>query len=310
MPRSPRAHASAFAPGSVGNVGPGLDILGLAVAGAGDEVTLTRREGGGLVVDDPGHSDLPADPTLNTAAIAAQAVFALAGVAPDVGVRVRKGLPLSGGQGGSAASAVAGACAANLLIDAGLDTASLLRCALEGESRVAGRHADNVAASLLGGLVLVRSLDPMEVIRVPLPAGLRIVLAHPDQRLQTRTARTVLPSVVSRELALQQAANVAAMVAAAFLNDSGLLGRALDDRIAEPARASLLPGFLAAKTAALRAGALGCSISGAGPTAFALVVGDDIGSVVAAAMMAAYAEAGIEATARVEAVDTQGARAW
>jgi len=310
MPHSPRAHAAAFAPGSVGNVGPGLDILGLAVAGAGDEVVLTRRDGGGLVVDDPGHPDLPADPTLNTAAIAAQAVFRLAGVTANVGVRVVKGLPLSGGQGGSAASAVAGACAANRLIDAGLDTAALLRCALDAESRVAGRHADNVAPSLLGGLVLVRSLDPIEVIQIPLPATLRIVLAHPDQRLQTRAARAVLPAEVSRATALQQAANVAAMVAAAFLGDLVLLGRALDDRIAEPARAALLPGFLAAKAAASAAGALACSISGAGPTAFALVDGEEVGALVASAMIAAYAEAGVEATARIAMVDIEGARTW
>lgn len=310
MPHSPRAHASAFAPGSVGNVGPGLDILGLAVAGAGDQVTLSWHDGGGLVVDDPGHPDLPSDPTRNTAAIAAQAVFALAGATGNAGVSVRKGLPLSGGQGGSAASAVAGACAANHLIGADLDTAALLRCALEAESRVAGRHADNVAPSLLGGLVLVRSLDPIDVIRVPLPATLRIVLAHPDQRLQTRTARAVLPTEVSRAIALQQAANVAAMVAAAFLGDLALLGRALDDQIAEPARASLLPGFLAAKAAAGAAGALGCSISGAGPTAFALVDGEAVGEAVAAAMVAAYAAAGIVATARVAMIDSEGARAW
>jgi homoserine kinase len=261
-------------------------------------------------VDDPGHPDLPSDPTRNTAAIAAQAVFALAGATGNAGVSVRKGLPLSGGQGGSAASAVAGACAANHLIGAGLDTAALLRCALEAESRVAGRHADNVAPSLLGGLVLVRSLDPIDVIRVPLPATLRIVLAHPDQRLQTRAARAVLPKDVSRAIALQQAANVAAMVAAAFLGDLALLGRALDDQIAEPARASLLPGFLAAKAAAGAAGALGCSISGAGPTAFALVDGETVGEAVAAAMVAAYAAAGIVATARVAMIDSEGARAW
>ena len=310
MPDHSRAHASAFAPGSVGNVGPGLDILGLAVAGAGDEVTLVRRAGGGLVVDDPGHPELPRDPKRNTAAIAAQAVFALVGTAANVGVSVRKGLPLSGGQGGSAASAVAGACAANHLIGADLDTAALLRCALEAESRVAGRHADNVAPSLLGGLVLVRSLGPIDVIRVPLPDTLRIVLAHPDQQLLTRAARAVLPTEVTRAMALQQAANVAAMVAAAFLGDLALLGRALDDQIAEPARASLLPGFLAAKAAAGAAGALGCSISGAGPTAFALVDGEAVGDAVAAAMVAAYAEAGIVATARVAMVDTEGARAW
>lgn len=310
MPPQRRDHATAFAPGSVGNVGPGLDILGLAVAGAGDEVSLTWRDGNGLVVVDGGHPDLPTDPARNTAAIAAQAVLRLAGVTRGIGLSLRKGLPLSGGQGGSAASAVAGAVAANQLTNAGLDATALLCCALEAESTVAGRHADNIAPSLLGGLVLVRSMEPMDVIRIPVPPSLRVVLTHPAQQLRTRDARAVLPAEVSRTLALQQAANVAAMVAAACLGDLALLGRALDDQIAEPARAALLPGFVSAKAAALAAGALGCSISGAGPTSFALVDGEASGAAVAAAMIAAYAAVGIPAMARVALVDTEGARAW
>jgi homoserine kinase len=158
--------------------------------------------------------------------------------------------------------------------------------------------------------VLVRSLDPLDVIRLPVPAGLLVVLAHPRQRLQTRSARAVLPTVVSRATALQQAANIAAMVAAVSLGDLALFGRALDDQIAEPARAPLLPGFLVAKSAALAAGALGCSISGAGPTAFALAAEERTATAVATAMVAAYAGAGISATARVAAVDMEGARAW
>lgn len=305
-----RATATAYAPGSVGNVGPGLDILGLAVAGAGDEVTLTRREGRGISIVDAGHIDLPTDPAKHSAAIAAQAVFDRAGIDVSVTLSVIKGLPLSGGQGGSAASAVAGAVAANHLIDGGLDAAALLSCALEAEASVAGRHADNLAPSLLGGLVLVRSIEPMDVIRVPLPESLRIVLAQPDQRLRTREARAVLPTHLSRETALQQAANIAAMVIAAATGDLALLGRALDDQIAEPARAPLLPGFLVAKAAAMAAGALGCSISGAGPTTFALVEGDVIGERVAQAMVMGYVAAGISATARVAQVDNAGARVW
>jgi homoserine kinase len=148
------------------------------------------------------------------------------------------------------------------------------------------------------------------VISIPVPPSLRVVLTHPAQQLRTRDARAVLPAEVSRTLALQQAANVAAMVAAACLGDLALLGRALDDQIAEPARAALLPGFVSAKAAALAAGALGCSISGAGPTSFALVDGDANGTAVAAAMVAAYAAAGIPATARVALVDAEGAKAW
>lgn len=302
-----RPTATAFAPGSIGNVGPGLDILGLAVAGRGDEATFMLRDEPTITIVDAGHLELPTDPSRHATAIAANAVFRLAGYRGGATLRVIKGLPLAGGQGGSAASAIAGAVAANHLIDAGLDSTALLTCALEAESVVAGHHADNLAPSLLGGLVLVRSLDPIDVIRLPVPANLRVVLVHPEQQLPTRDARAVLPVVIPRALALAQAANIAAMVAAAYAGDTKLLGRALDDRIAEPARAKLLPGFSAAKIAALEAGALGCSISGAGPTSFALVDDDGIGALVATAMVAAYSAAGMAASARVAEVDLRGA---
>ncbi|MES1259439.1 MAG: homoserine kinase [Gemmatimonadota bacterium] len=304
-----RQTATAFAPGSVGNVGPGLDILGLAVAGCGDAATLVRSGNPGIVIAESGHPELTSDPLRHATAIAIKEVFTLAGYRGGAIVHVTKGLPLSGGQGGSAASAIAGAVAANHLLDAGLDTNALLRCALTAESTVAGRHADNLAPSLLGGLVLVRSLDPIDVIRLPVPASLRVVLVHPEQQLRTRDARAVLPETIGRQLALAQAANIAAMVAAACLDDVALFGRALDDRIAEPARATLLPGFLAAKRAALDAGALGCSISGAGPTAFAITGDEPAGARVATAMVAAYEAAGMAATARVAEVDRNGATA-
>jgi homoserine kinase len=269
---------------------------------------LSWLDGGTLVVADPGHPDLPTDPTRHSAAIAAAAVFARAGITRGAKLVARKGLPLAGGQGGSAASAVAGAVAANALGDAALDTPTLLECALEAEIAVAGRHADNLGPSLLGGLVLIRSLAPMDVVRLPVPSSLRVVLVHPNQQLRTRDARNVLPASIPRDVALAQAANIAAMVAAACLGDLALLGRALDDRIAEPVRAPLLPGFVGAKRAAQRAGALGCSISGAGPTAFALVDSEATGTRVAEAMIAAYRGAGVPATARVAAVDMTGAR--
>jgi homoserine kinase len=304
------ARAFGFAPGSIGNVGPGLDVLGLAVAGAGDTVEIAWHDGGGIRVADAGHPDLPRAAERNTAAIAAAAVFARAGCARGATLTITKGLPLSGGQGGSAASAVAGAVAANHLCGAGLDANALLACALEGEATVAGRHADNLAPSLLGGLVLVRCVDPMDVVVLPVPEALRVVLVHPAMQLRTRDARAVLPAMVSRQVAIEQVGNVAAMVAGAVLGDLALLGRGLEDQIAEPARATLLPGFLAAKAAARDAGALGCSISGAGPTAFALVDSTRTGEAVAAAMVAAYAAAGLAASAKVTDIDREGARAW
>ena len=312
------SRARAYAPGSIGNVGPGLDILGCAVTGAGDVVDVewtsaperaTGRDG--LVsVADAGHPDLPREPTRHAAAIAAAAVLRAATPAVTRGIvlRATKGLPLAGGQGGSAASAVAGAVAANALLGAPLGRDALLAAALEAESQVAGHHADNVAPALLGGIVLIRSLEPLDIVRLPVPAELRIVLVQPDQRLRTADARAVLPAQVDRALAIRQSANVAAMIVAFTSGDFALLRRSLDDQIAEPARASLLPGFAEAKVAALGAGALGCSISGAGPTTFAFAADDATAARIGRAMVAAYAARNVSAVARVARIDQYGAR--
>jgi len=298
----------AYAPGSVGNVGPGLDILGLAVAGAGDRVTARVTGTSGLTVATDG-AGIPTDPARNTASLAARGVLARAG-ATGLGLELvlEKGLPLSGGQGGSAASAVAAAVAVNHLLGRPLSPHGLLLATLEAEEAVAGRHADNLAPSLLGSAVLIRTLEPLDFVLLPVPAALRVVLARPEQQLRTAEARAVLPLEVSRAVALHQAAQVGAMVAALASGDLALLGRAIDDRIAEPARAPLLPGFVAAKAAALAAGALGCSISGSGPTAFALVADEATGARVASAMSEAYGAAGLACTTRVAAVDRTGAR--
>jgi len=305
-----RELAIAIAPGSVGNVGPGLDILGLALDGPADQVEVRRAGRPGLVVVEPGHPDLPTDPARHSSAIAAAEVLRLAGVPGTFGaeIRVTKGLPLSGGQGGSAASAAAGAAAMNALLGQPLPPLQVVAAALEAEAAVAGRHADNVAPSVLGGLVLVRTMDPLDLVRLPVPAALRVVLAHPDQRLRTAEGRAVLPASVPRDVALHQAAQVAALVAGALLGDLRLLGRAIDDRIAEPARSPLLPGFAGAKAAALAAGALGCSISGAGPTAFALVDESRAAEAVGAAMAAAYRAAGAGCTIRVARPNLEGVR--
>ncbi len=305
---TPRA-VTATAPGSIGNIGPGLDILGLAVAGRGDTVIAEPMSGGTIVVADPGHPDLPTDPDRHSSAIAAREVIRQAG-AVGFGVRltVRKGLALSGGQGGSGASAVAGAAAMNALLGSPLGVPQLLLACLVAEEAVAGRHADNVAPSLMGDAVLIRSLDPVDAIRLRVPEALRIVLAYPDQRLRTRDAREVLPTTVSLETALRQAAAIAGIVAALGSGDLALLGRCIEDGIAEPARAPLLSGFTEAKAAALAAGALGASISGAGPTAFAFAADDATAELVAAAMTAAYRAAGLSCQARVAQPDHHGVR--
>ena len=302
----------AFAPGGIGNLGPGLDILGLAVGGRGDVVRAEWIDRSGIHILEPGHPDLPSDSRHHTSGLAAHAVATAAGVdlsrGDGIALSVRKGLPLSGGQGGSAASAVAGAVAVNALLGAPLDRSQLLRACLVAEETVSGRHLDNIAPSLLGGIVLIRCLETLDLVQLPAPEDLHVVLVQPDQQLRTAHARTVLPEAISREVALHQAAQVGALVAALVLGDFALLGRSIDDRIAEPVRAPLLPGFAEAKAAALAAGALGSSISGSGPTAFALTRGQTVGERVAGAMVTGYLSRGIHSEARVAQVDRVGAR--
>jgi homoserine kinase len=306
--------ATAHAPASIGNLGPGLDVLGAALAGPCDTVTAEWSREPGVTVTDSGHPDLSSNPEEHTSAIAARAALRMA---MDRGVRIPprglalqviKGIPLSAGQGGSAASAVAGAVAVNALVGSPLDDVAIMAACLEAEAHVAGRHLDNIAPSLLGGICLVRATEPADVAQIPVPARLRVVIAHPNQRLRTADARAVLPLVLDRTVALQQMANVAAIVAACYAEDLQLLGRALDDQIAEPVRARLIPGFEEAKRAALDAGALGASISGAGPTAFALCDSDVCAQRVTHAMRTAYERAGVEAQVRPARIDTQGAR--
>jgi len=307
---APRA-VTAYAPGGVGNVGPGLDIMGLAVAGLGDTVRAEWGGKAGICVMDPGHSSLPREAERHTSALAARAVLERAGGTRSeqgLALWVRKELPLSGGQGGSAASAVAAAVAVNALLGRPLDPTALVEACLTAEETVAGRHADNIAPSLLGGIVLIRSMEPLDLVQLPVPEELHVVLVRPDQQLRTAEGRSVLPREVSRAVAVYQAAQVAAVVAALALGDYALLGRAIDDRIAEPARAPLLPGFLEAKVAALEAGAVGSSISGSGPTAFALARGRDAGDRIGAAMAAAYAARGMACDVRVAPVDRVGAQ--
>jgi homoserine kinase len=297
----------AFAPGGIGNLGPGIDILGCAVTGPGDVVEATAIDGSGVRIDAPGHPDLPTDPEQHASGVAAIEVLRRA-QATTVGValNVEKRLPLAGGQGGSAASAIAGAVAVNALLGSPLDNHELLLAALVAEERVAGRHLDNLAPALLGGIVLVRSIEPLILVRLPVPPTLRVVLVHPEMHCAPPTrART--PVVVDRATAMAKPPP-SRRWSPRLQRRSSLLRGAVDDRIAEPARAQLLPGFLDAKAAALGAGALGCSIAGGGPSAFALVDGDASSQAVLTAMLDAYQAGGMQASGRVAQIDERGAR--
>lgn len=291
---TPKARAAASAPASVGNVGVGFDILGMCFDVARDRVTVTRNENPGVVLGAVSGliDDLPSDPMANTALRAAHSVLAASGAAFGVRLDVEKGVPMSAGMGGSAASAVAAAMAANALLEVPMSREALFIHALEGE-RASSEDPplDNVAAALFGGLTLALS-EPLRAIALPVPAGIRCVLVRPHCRSGTREGRAILPPGVDLKIAIRHAGDVAEFVAACFRNDHEAIARSLIDRIAEPARAPGFPYLTDAKARAKEAGALGCSLSGSGPSVFAWAP-DDRADAVAAALAVAVDEAGL-----------------
>ena len=297
-----------YAPGSTSNVGPGFDCLGIAVAGMGDRVSAACAGDPGVRVLSVSDARVPSDPARNTAALAAAEVLRRAG-RPDVGLelRVEKGLPLAGGLGGSAASAVAGAFAANALLGSPLDAGALLLSAIEAEAVVAGRHPDNAAPSLLGGAVVVLGVAPLRYARLSVHPSLRLVFAIPAYGVETARARAVLPGSVPRADAVAQASALAGLVLGLERGDGTLLREAMVDRVAEPARIPLYPGYARAREAALAAGAHGVAVSGAGPTLLAITP-EGTEEAVGRALLAAYEREGFAAALHVAGVDRDGAR--
>lgn len=303
--------AVAFAPASVSNLAAGFDLLGHPIAATGDRVRVTRAEAPGVVIGEVSGraGPLPTEAAANTAGAALLRL--LADHAPEMGVEVaiEKGIPLGSGIGGSAASAVAAVVAGNALLPRPLGLAELFPYALAGEAVASGAvHGDNVAPSLFGGLVLVRSAEPPDVVPLPAPPSLRCVLVLPRQRLDTREARAVLPRTVPLRGHVLQSANLAGVVAGCFTGDLALVGRSLVDLLVEPHRAPLIPGFAEVKAGAMAAGALGCSISGAGPSVFAWCDGDEAARRVREAMLAGFASRGVEAEGWSCPVGGPGAR--
>jgi len=302
---------TAFAPATVSNVACGFDVLGFALHEPVDQVTARWAPAGVQIESITGDAGrLPREAARNTAGVAAAALLKKLGETHGVSLSIVKGLPLSSGLGGSAASAAAAVVAVDALVGARSSRETLIACALEGESLGAGSaHADNVAPSICGGFVLVRRAVPPDVIMLPVPAGLTAVVIHPALEIETAKARALLGNTVPLGDAVKQWANLGALVHGLHTGDFALISRSLEDTIAEPRRAPLVPGLAEIKQAAVNAGALGCSLSGSGPSLFALCVGRTVASQVAAAMDAAVREhIGGHPQLYISEVAPQGAR--
>jgi len=307
---APLERATAFAPASVGNVAIGFDILGFAVGALGDRVTVTRTAEPGVdiravrgVVQDISREAL--DNTAGRALLALQEALR-----PGCGfaVEIDKGIPLGSGLGGSAASAVAAVVAANALLPNPCTQLELLKFAMAGEAVASGgQHVDNIAPSLYGGLVLTVGIDHPRVKQIPVPAAIRAVIVHPHMFLATARARAILKGSVELSDFVWQTANLAGFISGCYTNDLDMIRASLEDVVIEPQRQALIPGFQEVRRAAMEAGALGCSISGAGPTMFAWAR-ESNAVAVRSAMSREFERKSIQLDEWIVAIESAGAR--
>lgn len=303
-----RDEARAFAPASVANVAVGFDLLGYAVAGVGDTVTVRRIDAPEVrIAAIRGTAvDLPRQAATNTAGAALIALRQALALPFGFEIEIDKGIPLSSGMGGSAASCVAALVAANALLDAPLGRDQLYLHALDGEAVASGsRHGDNLGPMFLGGLVL-STLE--RLVPVPVPAHWHSLLVHPDAQLETRRARAALQGSYALGEFVAQSTNLALVLAGCHAGDAELVRAGLRDVLVEPRRAPLIAGFGAAQQAALAAGAMGASISGAGPSVFAWFESADAAQAAAPAVQAAFAAAGFDSQSWVTPLHSPGAR--
>jgi homoserine kinase len=299
-----------YTPATVANVACGFDILGFALEKPGDEIVARFSEQIGFrivkITGDGGK--LPYEIDKNTAGFAAKKLLEYLGETRGIELEIHKKMPFGSGMGSSAASAVGGVVAVNELLGCPLSRKELLPFAVLGEQIADGAyHADNVAPCLLGGIVLIRSNEELDVHNLPLPADLFATVIFPDIEILTKDARDVLSANVTLKQMIAQTGNLAGLIVGLMNADYELIGRSLQDVVIEPQRQHLIPHFQAVKSAAMQAGALGCSISGAGPSIFALSVGHATAEQVGAAMKQASDEAGISNQIFVSVINKNGA---
>ena len=304
---------TAFAPASVANVGCGYDIMGYAVDGIGDKVTISLNPDADnsmlILKGEYGHLT-PSERNKNTAGVAVNAFLnAIGKSAISLEITLEKNMPLGSGMGSSASSSAAAVFAINYLLGNPLSTLELIPFAMEGERIACGTaHADNVAPALLGGFTLIRSYKPLDIISVRCPDELYSAIVHPQIILNTSDSRRVLKKEVSYENAIIQSANTAGFMVALIKGDFELMKRSMSDLLAEPYRMQLIPGFDAIKNAAMDAGAIGCGISGSGPSVFALCKGEETAKQVAKIIQDGFTKIGLHNEGYVSKANAEGTR--
>lgn len=307
-----RSSATAFAPATVANVAVGFDILGFAIDGVGDTVTVSTLHNSHEIRLDSvrGLSDgLPLDSSKNTAVVALRAMADALKLSHGFSLEINKGIPLASGMGGSAASAVGAVVAANALLKKPLPKEALLEFALIGEAAASGAiHGDNVGPCLIGGLTLVLPTSPMRAVPLLAPPEIHATLVHPHLRVETRTARTLLRESVALQDHARQSAWLAGFIAGCTRGDFDLIGASMQDTLIEPQRAHLVPGLKNLQDSARDHGALGCSISGSGPSVFAWSRSREAAEKIRADFIRIFAAQGLDSEGWVSPLASPGAR--
>lgn len=298
-----------FCPATIANISCGFDVLGLALDSVGDLMTVRKIPEKEIRIAPIIQQDIPTDPKRNVAGVSGMALMKAAGYEGGFHLEIQKRIKAGSGIGSSAASSAGAVWAMNELLGRPFTPLELVGFAMEGERLASGvPHADNVAPALYGGFTLVRSYEPLDIIRIEAPAELVATVIHPQIEIKTSDSRRILKATFPLEAGIKQWGNLGGLVAGLYTSDYELIGRCLVDHIIEPIRSILIPGFEAVKEDALRAGALGCGISGSGPSIFALSRGSEIAEAVGRAMSRIYDTTGIDYDLHVSEINPVGVR--
>ena len=302
-----RDNIKVLAPATVSNVSCGFDILGFPLEGIGDTITVRKSNKKGISITKIIGADLPLSNDKNVAGIAGMKLLNHLNYEGGFEVEIDKGIAAGSGLGSSASSSAGVVFALNELLNKPYSLTELVEFAMEGEVLASGKkHADNVAPCICGGFVLIRGYEPVDLTNLAYPIDMHCTVLHPAIEIKTIDARKILPSAIPLEQAVTQWGNVAGLVAGLYKQDYGLISRSMQDVIAEPNRSMLIPGFDNVKKAALNAGALGCSISGSGPSIFALSKNKQDAEIITSAMKVAYEQIGIDFSIQVSRINPNG----
>ena len=298
-----------FSPASIANISCGFDVLGLSLDTVGDYMTIRKVPEAGIKITNITGQDLPLATEKNVAGVAGLALLDKSDYEGGFEIEIEKLIKPGSGIGSSAASSAGAVWGMNLLLGRPFSRLQLVEFAMEGERLASGAaHADNVAPGLFGGFTLVRSYEPLDIVKIPSPQDLHVVVIHPQIEVKTSDSRKILKTNITLADGIKQWGNVGGLIAGLFTEDYDLISRSLVDHIVEPIRSMLIPGFDEVKEVSMEAGALGCGISGSGPSIFALCRGEHIAADVARSMEQVYGKMGVDFDVHISGINTIGIR--